>query len=149
VPLWRRRRFFDRFKHGKAGNSTVADPKRAHAIRKSKLDSHMAAWAAATAGDCFLEPILDLHSWELQEIRHWQSAELQHVRIIAWTPGRAHPCPACTALAGQLRPLADEVRNPSLPPVNCTCTAPGSTAPGFCLCSYEGVFDDELAAHRS
>lgn len=104
----------------------------------------MAAWAAASSGECFLEPILDLHAWELQEIRHWQAPGLNHVRIIAWTPGRSHPCPACAELAGHLRPLAEELRNPSLPPVDCRCSAPGRSEPGFCLCSYEAVFDDEL-----
>jgi len=123
----------------KAGN-----PKRLHSIRKSKLDCHAAAWTAASSGDCFLEPIMDLHSWELQEIRHGQPTDLNHVRIIAWAPGRAPPCQACTSLAGQLRSLAEELRNPSLPPIHCTCKAPGEITPGFCLCTYQAVFDDEL-----
>lgn len=101
------------------------------------------AWDAAKKGISYAPFLEKLHYFQLLEIAHEKSDEVNNVRIVAsGTGGKA--CRVCEELGEKVFRLDSELDLQTLPNKNCTCTAYSDDQTGFCLCYYEFVYDDEL-----
>mgnify|MGYP006302841397 CR=1 FL=1 len=104
-----------------------------------------AAWDAYDTGVDWRGENEAMHEAAREELRHQQQQcqDVQGARIVAWSP-RDETCPACRALDGQVVAIETELAAPRLPAAGCTCAPNPGGDSGFCLCSYEPVFDDEM-----
>jgi len=112
-------------------------------IHELKMESLKNAWNAAKNNKDYHQHLKKLNEFQLKEIKAENDPEINHVRIVANSPGN-RICSACKALQGKVTPLQDEINNPTLPHNKCSCTAYDETQTNFCLCYYEYVYDDEL-----
>ncbi len=112
-------------------------------IQSDKMRALQAAWDAARNSQDYRSHLRHFHIEQLREIAVDADIGISNVRIIANGPG-GRCCPACNSLDQGIHSLESEQSSPTLPVIDCTCTAYNDEQVGFCLCYYEPVFNDEL-----